>query len=184
MSIVHGALDVAGFIPVVGAVADVLNAGIYLAEGNHEEVAWAMAAAVPGAGDLAKGARMAKKGAELLAEHGDEAVDAARAIRSVDPNTVRFSQDSIKPTFKDGRTIDDLAAGLRSGEVKPGDVPPVRVVNRDGELFTLDNRRLEAFRRADVPIPYRDATPAEAAREAYKFTTKNDGQSIRIRGER
>jgi RHS repeat-associated protein len=74
MSIVHGALDVAGFVPGLGAVADVLNAGIYLAEGNYGEAAWAMAAAVPGVGDVAKGARMAKQGAELLAKHGDEAI--------------------------------------------------------------------------------------------------------------
>jgi len=80
MDIVHGALDVAGFIPVVGAVADVLNAGIYLAEGNYEEVAWAMAAAVPGVGDAAKGARMAKKAAEQLVEHGDEAAEGVTRV--------------------------------------------------------------------------------------------------------
>ena len=72
LDIVHGALDVAGFIPGLGAVADVLNAGIYLAEGDYAEAAWAMVAAVPGVGDAAKAARMAKKAAALLAKHGDE----------------------------------------------------------------------------------------------------------------
>lgn len=107
---------------------------------------------------------------------------AAKDVRSIDPDLVRFSQDSIKGTFKNGGTVEDLAAGLRSGAIKPGDVPAIRVVERNGELFTLDNRRLEAFRRAGVPIRYRYATPQEAAREAFKFTTRNRGQSVRVRG--
>jgi hypothetical protein len=81
-----------------------------------------------------------------------------------------------------GAGVDDLAAGLKSGAIEPGDVPAIRVVERDGDLFTLDNRRLEAFRRAGVPIRYRYATPEEAANEAFKFTTRNGGQSVRVRG--
>jgi len=34
-----------------------------------------------------------------------------------------------------------------------------------------------------MDVPYRMATPQEMAREAWKFTTKNDGLTIRIRGE-
>jgi hypothetical protein len=74
------------------------------------------------------------------------------------------------------------AAGLKSGAIKPGDVPSIRVVERDGDLFPLDNRRLEAFRRADAPIRYRYATPEEAVNEAFRFTTRNGGQSVRVRG--
>jgi hypothetical protein len=76
-----------------------------------------------------------------------------------------------------------MAGALRSGTLKADQVPAIRLVEKDGHLFTLDNRRLEAFRRAGVDVPYRMATPAEAAKEAWKFTTKNDGVSIRIRGE-
>lgn len=101
----------------------------------------------------------------------------------IDPATVRFSQSIISRNFSAGGSVDDLAAGLRSGTVKPADVPAIRLVERDGSLFTLDNRRLEAFRRAEVPIPYRMATPEEAAAEAWKFTTRNNGTSIRVRGE-
>jgi hypothetical protein len=104
-------------------------------------------------------------------------------IEETDPKKVRFSQDSISYRFKDGSTIDDLARGLRSGQINPDDVPPIRLVERDGKLYTLDNRRLEAFRRAGVDIPYRMAMPGEIASEAWKFTTQNDGISIRVRGE-
>jgi hypothetical protein len=101
----------------------------------------------------------------------------------MDPHTVRFSQSSIGYRFRDGRTIDELAQALRTGQVRPEDVPPLRLVERDGQLFTLDNRRLEAFRRAGVPIPWRMATPEEIEADAFKFTTKNGGIAVKVRGE-
>ena len=108
---------------------------------------------------------------------------AAKAVGRLDPAEIRFSQDSISATFRNGRgSIDELAEGLRSRRIDPSDVPAVRLVKRDGNLFTLDNRRLEAFRRAGVDIPYRMATPEEIAAEAYKFTTRNGGTSVRVRG--
>ena len=99
----------------------------------------------------------------------------------IDPALVRFSQASIRDTFQNGRTIADLARGLRDGSVAPRDVPPIRVVERGGKLFTLDNRRLWAFREAGVDIPYREATDEEGRTEAWKFTTKNDGLSVRVK---
>ncbi len=60
----HGLLDVASFIPVVGTAAAAIDTGLYLAEGNYEEAAFAATGLVPGgkvAGKLAKGARMALK---------------------------------------------------------------------------------------------------------------------------
>jgi len=101
----------------------------------------------------------------------------------MDPNKVRFSQSSISYRIREGETIDDLAKGLRSGRIRPEEVSPLRLVEKDGLLFTLDNRRLEAFRRAGVPIPWRMATPEEAATQQWKFTTTNHGISVRVRGE-
>ena len=101
----------------------------------------------------------------------------------INPHRVRFSQSSIKASFASGGTIADLVEQLSRGTVDPASVPPIRLLERDGELFTLDNRRLEAFRRAGVDVPYRMATPEEAASEAWKFTTRNQGTEIRVRGE-
>ncbi len=85
--------------------------------------------------------------------------------------------------FRSGETLDELAAALRSGRVRAEDVPPIRLVERNGLLFTLDNRRLEAFRRAGREVPYRMATPEEADAERWKFTTTNEGVSVVVRGE-
>ena len=106
---------------------------------------------------------------------------AAKAV--INPATVRFSQDSARAVFSNGGSIREIADALRSGTLKPDQVPPIRLIEKDNKLFTLDNRRLEAFRRAEMDVPYRMATPEEAASESWKFTTKNDGESIRIRGE-
>jgi hypothetical protein len=99
----------------------------------------------------------------------------------IDPFSVRFSQRSVRRTFRDGSTIDELAEGLRSGGVSPESISPIRLVNRGGTYFTLDNRRLEAFRRARVDVPYRLATEEEIESERWKFTTTNGGTSIRVR---
>ena len=66
---------------------------------------------------------------------------------TIDPWEVRFSQDSIKPRFRDGRPVEGLAIGLRSGDVDPANVRPIRLVEINDNLYSLDNRRLEAFRR-------------------------------------
>jgi hypothetical protein len=70
--------------------------------------------------------------------------------------------------------VDDLARALRGagGDKLASSIPPIRLVERDGLLFTLDNRRLAAFSAAGRPVPYRMATEAEIAKEwAKKFTT-------------
>jgi hypothetical protein len=103
-------------------------------------------------------------------------------LQLLNPQNIRFSQASMKVTFRDGTSINDLVEGLRSGRIRPHDVPAIRIFERDGKLFTLDNRRLEAFRRAGVDVPVRMATPQEIAEESWKLTTHNDGVSIRIRG--
>lgn len=51
---------------------------------------------------------------------------------------------------------------------------------KDGHLHSLDNRRLVAFQKAGIQMPFRMATPEEIAAESWKFTTENEGKSIVI----
>jgi hypothetical protein len=76
-----------------------------------------------------------------------------------------------------------MAAGLRDGSIKPEDIPPIRLVERNGMLYTIDNRRLEAFRRAGVEVPYRMATRREIRRNQFKFDRDAAETSIIVRGE-
>lgn len=110
-------------------------------------------------------------------------VKASRVTKGLaDPKAIRFTQDSIKSTFKDGRSLRGLIDDLKSGKVTADDLPAIRTFERDGKLYSLDNRRLKAFQEAGVPIRTRPATADEIANEAFKFTSKNDGASIRVRG--
>ena len=149
------------------------------------DAARAVAKAADHADDAADAARAAEQVEDAAPSALSEATQSVRSIGYIDPSKVRFSQSSINYRFKDRTmgTIDDLAEGLRSGKIAPSDIPPIRVLEINGQLFTLDNRRLEAFRRAGVDIPYRYATPEEIARERWKFTTTNEGMTILVRGE-
>jgi DNA/RNA non-specific endonuclease len=71
---VHTVLDVAGFIPGLGAIPDLVNAGIYAAEGDYKNAALSSVAAVPLAGDAVKGGAIAVKAGRQVLKHGDEAL--------------------------------------------------------------------------------------------------------------
>jgi hypothetical protein len=78
MDIVHGALDLAGFVPVLGAIPDGINAGLYALEGDWANAGLSAVAMVPAWGDGVKlgtiGAksaiRVSEKAAVRLGEEG------------------------------------------------------------------------------------------------------------------
>jgi len=98
------------------------------------------------------------------------------------PKDIRFTQDSVSNTFKDGQTLQSTIDGLKSGKISPDDLPPIRVFEKDGAVYSLDNRRLLAASEAGVPIKVVPATPAEVAKEGWKMTTPNNGSIICVRG--
>jgi hypothetical protein len=129
-------------------------------------------------------AKVRMKGATLEARAVEEEEIALRPRTMRDPQSIRYTQGSVGPTFTDERygSVDDLVRKLRAGEIDATSFPPIRVVERDGVLWTLDNRRLEAFRQAGVHVPTVMAYEDEVRREwRRKFTTKNDGESVTIR---
>ena len=112
-----------------------------------------------------------------------EAISLARAARAaevleesaqtIDTAAVRFTQNSVGGAFKDGTPINEAIDALRAGGVEAGaKYPSIRLVEHEGRLFTLDNRRLLVFSEAGQQVPFRMATEAEIAEEfAKKFTT-------------
>lgn len=132
---------------------------------------------------FAWGAKGVTKAAPSLLALGAKLARMSKGGGFINPKTIHFTQDSIKATFKDGRTVQSMADDLASGALKADDVPPIAVFEKNGKLYSLDNRRLEAFQRAGVDVPVRSATTEELAAQGWKFTTKNDGVSIIVRGE-
>jgi hypothetical protein len=75
---VHGGLDVVGLVPVLGEPADLLNAGLYAAEGDHVNAGLSAAGALPFVGTVATGAKWSKR----ALDGADAIADATRAAPS------------------------------------------------------------------------------------------------------
>lgn len=59
-------------------------------------------------------------------------------IGTIDPNTIRFSQDSIKGRFKapyENSTFSETAKLIKEGSLDLGEI---RIVEKDGKIYTLD----------------------------------------------
>lgn len=64
----------------------------------------------------------------------------------------------------------------------PKNMPAIRITEYNGGIYSLDNRRLEAFQRAGVDIPYKKVDYSSLSDfEKSKFQTTNNGTSVRIR---
>lgn len=103
----------------------------------------------------------------------------------MDPSKIRFTQKSVGNmigTPNGERPLRKLVKDLVGGRVSADDLPPIRVFEKNGKTFTLDNRRLKAFQVAGKPINTVKATAEEIENEAWKMTTKTDGLTIKVRG--
>lgn len=116
--ITHTGLAGAGFIPVLGAVPDGLDAGLYLIQGDKKNAALSAIAAVPGAGDLAAGVRAGVKGAEIVkaASQSEKAAKAAENVAQKAPGGV-----SIYRTPKVADAAHETAHGPSPANHQEGD---------------------------------------------------------------
>ena len=97
-------------------------------------------------------------------------------------------QSSIKNQTGE-HTVLGNAEALKSGALKATDLPEIRInaairiwQDADGKLWTLDHRRLAAFRMAELDsVPFRWATDEEVANQMWKMTTKTNGISIKLK---
>ena len=80
----HGALDLLGFIPGIGAAADVANGLWYAAEGNHVDAAMSFVSAIPGVGDAAGAAKVGAKAGLAALDAADAATATARAAKKLE----------------------------------------------------------------------------------------------------
>jgi hypothetical protein len=103
---------------------------------------------------------------------------------TIDPYEVRFSQNSISNNYSDRPdTVLGTVQGLLTGEIDPTGIPPIRILQHEGNWYTLDNRPLAAFQMADTEIPYVVVSkddPAIAAKWRKHFSTDTDGIGIRV----
>jgi RHS repeat-associated protein len=102
-------------------------------------------------------------------------------VQNIPASHIRFTQNNISPATRAGLYLDDLAQEIENGFFRGY----IRVVEFEGNLYSLDNRRLAAFKLLDVDVPVliEDlSNPAIQAEFARKFSTITEGLSILIRG--
>lgn len=145
---IQTALDIAGFVPGVGAIPDLLNAAVYAVRGDKINAGLSLLAAVPGIGDAAAAAKIAGKGVKAVKavqktgktiakteKMSGEAYEAeklrkARAkmmgIDSDAPTNSQILYDSIEPTNNSKRYY----------FIKSTDNAPVQPVNKIDPVST------------------------------------------------
>ncbi|MEC4272978.1 RHS repeat-associated core domain-containing protein [Adlercreutzia sp. R25] len=98
----HGALDLLGFIPGIGAAADVANGLWYAAEGNWGEAAASFLSAIPGVGDAFGGANTARK----AFKSGLSAFEAAASPKVVG-NVIKSNKaGTVRAVERPDKTVD------------------------------------------------------------------------------
>lgn len=104
MDIVHGALAVAGFIPVLGALPDGINAVIYVAEGDWANAGLSAVAMVPAWGD---GVKLAAVGGKTVIK-----IPAKTAVKLGEDGLakeLKALKEASKTESKAVKSADDLA---------------------------------------------------------------------------
>ena len=105
------------------------------------------------------------------------------------PSEIRYSQDSIARYFGKatghplrpiGQTLDDIL----TGECNVNSIPRISVISRHGSWFTVDNRRLWVFQKAEERGRCNKITVYQTSYiDEEKFTTTNEGRSVTVRGD-
>lgn len=103
------------------------------------------------------------------------------------PSNIRFSQDSIAGCWKIENTpIGDTLDKLLLDKIDINDIPKITVHSIGGHYYSADNRRLWVFQKLET-LGKCEKIKVEYNRRKInpkKFTTKNNGVSIQIRGTR
>jgi hypothetical protein len=89
--VTHGLLDVAGFIPVLGAVPDLINAGVYAAEGNYVQAGISAVAAIPFGGDAVAAGNIGVKVTKRTAKELEE-LAAKRAAKEAEEKAAKEAE--------------------------------------------------------------------------------------------
>ena len=100
----------------------------------------------------------------------------------MNPRDVHFMQNSIKNQTGEYTVLGNVEA-LKNGTLHASDLPEIRIWKDSyGKIWTLDHRRLAAFRLAELDsVPFRWATDEEIASQIWKMTTKTNGTSIKLK---
>jgi hypothetical protein len=117
---VHVVLGAAGFIPGLGAVPDLLDAGIYALEGDMVNAGLSSAAAIPFAGDAVKAGTLAGKAGKQVAKETAERLAKEATERALREKLGRETRERLAKEATKRKTKQE-AGEAAAGGVKKGD---------------------------------------------------------------
>lgn len=119
---VHFVLGAAGFIPGLGAVPDLLDAGVYALEGDMISAGLSAGAAVPFAGDAVKAGTIVGKAGKQVAKAAAEKVAKEAAEKVAKETAERLAKEAAEKAAKEAaeKKITKEAGEAAAGGVKKG----------------------------------------------------------------
>lgn len=118
---VHTGLDVLGFVPGLGAIPDLANAGLYALEGDMLSAGVSAVAAVPFGGDAVKAGTMIAKGGKAVARQAAE-----KAAKEAEQALAKAAKEAEEAAAKAAREAQEAAAKARKEAADGGGKPPKR----------------------------------------------------------
>jgi len=101
---------------------------------------------------------------------------------------IRYSQSTISDCFQDGTTLIQTYEKLRWNWREVYKIPWITVVQHDGNLYSMDNRRLYCFKMAfedhhTVPVKFYESPEAYGLDRFFsKFSTGRTGHTVQVLG--
>jgi len=191
----HAALDAAGMVPVVGAVADVANGAWYAADGDYLDAGLSFAGAIPFIGDAAitsryaiKGAKYATEGVEALraAKNADHAINDGKALDHAGQDAADADKAAQKAAQEQAaqKAAAAKAAAEREAKAEAAAEAKSEQVAEDnvGETYyrTMSNEHFDALQSTGKLSATRETfiSPTQAFSEGYtgrlvKFTVRS-----------
>jgi hypothetical protein len=167
----HTVLDIAGMVPVIGEVADGVNAIWYAGEGRWGDAALSAAGMIPLAGNVSTGVRLGRHAVDavdmagdamrLAGRHGDEVIDAGRTIA------------------RHGDEVADLGTGVvRQGDEMVGTLRGVRHRLPGWEMQPLDYVKRTPEDLADLRRQFNSS----GRRDFVQHIAANNAEELRAAG--
>ncbi|XP_063425772.1 uncharacterized protein LOC134709542 [Mytilus trossulus] len=110
-------------------------------------------------------------------------------ITEMRPSELRFTHDSVSCNFQDGHSMDETLRMVLDGSIPVSRIPPLVVMQYRSSWYVVrGNRRLYLYQllERNGKLQFVKVLQQNFDNSVFKkqFTSKNNGRSIRLRGDR
>ena len=176
LKFLHGLLEVLSIVPLLGNIADGLNALIYVLEKDYVNAALCGFAAIPGVGVAANGVRYARLGAKAI-NNANNGVDLVRNVRNtaMKANDLKNATRHIDIDDKIKNSIDNLQ---KDKTFKTSSTKYNKQIDEIIDTAKTMDKSLDNVKALTKQIKELQQTPALDVFKAKQSTSKNIAKSL------